>query len=207
MFGKAAVQSSHIRSANGPQPARLPTFWSPSRRLGGDVRSTAGSPWADEESLRQDWSEQPWRTGRWHNHRIKKYKFIHLRLLWETRSSTHTQWKSDKIKNIRLLISSTCCVYFFHFNNEAVTSSKASSCLIWHKILSISFGTGDVLFSNCVYFQIELCCISKTQKSAHTQWSSQNRHKCVFKCFFSPLYLLMGQGAFKKANKCVEREQ
>lgn len=144
MFGKAAVQSSHIRSANGPQPTRLPTFWSPSRRLEGDVRSTAGSPWADEESLRLDWSGQSWCTGRWHTRRIKKYKFVHWQQLWDTSSLTHTRAHTGSI--IRVLISSLslymlCLFFFLHFNNSAVTSSEAPSCFIWHKIPSTSFGT------------------------------------------------------------------
>lgn len=152
MFGKAAVQSSHIRSANGPQPTRLPTFWSPSRRLEGDVRSTAGSPWADEESLRLDWSGQSWCTGRWHTRRIKKVQIRSLTTAlrdqqFNTYARTHRQHNQGP--------------YFIFVSLLAVSGFFYISIIVqWHpvKLQAASFGTkyrafhlaqATVLFSNC----------------------------------------------------------
>lgn len=71
--GSTAAQCSHIWSANGTRLTRIATLYRPpSRRLHGSARSTEGSP-----RTHGDWSERPWRTGRWHTPRIKKSRFIH----------------------------------------------------------------------------------------------------------------------------------
>lgn len=71
------VQCSHIRRANDTQLKRLAAFrrhravyWKAMWRAPRDLQGRA-------ESLRQDWSERPWRTSRWHTRRIKKSRFIH----------------------------------------------------------------------------------------------------------------------------------
>ena len=71
------------------------------------------------------------------------------------KTNKHTLW--DSFRNVRVLPSSLplrtlSLRYFFRFNNGTVTSTRASSCLIWHKILS-----HFIWHQQCPCFVIAVC--------------------------------------------------
>lgn len=168
--GSTAVQSTQIWGAN--RTTRLATF---SRQRAVHWTAMRGAPrdlqGRTNQAPRRDWSERPWRTGRWHTRRRKKKKKVQIYSLiiavGNYRSSTHTHilahktnkhtlW--DSFRNVRVLLVSSLPLrtlslrYFFRFNNGTVTSTRASSCLIWHKILS-----HFIWHQQCPCFVIAVC--------------------------------------------------
>lgn len=91
--GSTAVQSTQIWGAN--RTTRLATV---SRQRAVHWTAMRGAPrdlqGRTNQAPRQDWSERPWRTGRWHTRRRKKKKKVQIYSLiiavGNYRSSTHT---------------------------------------------------------------------------------------------------------------------